>query len=157
MFNITYLSDDDRARLIDLQEAVRGSITLDEQQDYNQEIRDIESKRKPLQACTIEECSELRSTIWNKFEMLNRTGKNGLAIQFKQMLVLIELRIQAIHLEIAREEREKALQKAEAAKKKRLGRRGSDSDIETKDEKGKSNTRSTTGSSRWTTGIGSLD
>jgi hypothetical protein len=155
MFNVTYLSDDDRARLLELQEEARGAATLDEQQDINQEVRDIESKRKSLHACTLEECSELRTSVWGKFDMLNRTGKNGIAIQFKHMLILIELRMQAIHLEMAREEREKALQKTEAAKKKRHARQ--DSDTETTNEKSKSGTRPTTGSSRWTTGIGSLD
>ncbi len=157
MYNVTYLSDVDRDRLLDLQEMVRGVVTLDEQQDIHQEIRDIESKRKPLYACTLEECSELRTTIWTKFDKLNRTGKYGIAINFKHMLVLIEQRIRVIHLEIAREEREKVQQKLEAAKNKRLGRKDPDSDTETKHEKGKSSSRSTTGSSRWTTGIGNLD
>ena len=155
MFNVTYLSDDDRERLLDLQEMARGSITLDEQQDINQEIQDIESKRKPLHDCTLEECTELRATIWGKFDKLNRTGKYNIAVQFKQMLALIEMRIRTLHLETAKEEREKILKKAEAAMNKRRGRQ--DLNAETTNEKGKPSARSTTGSSRWTTGIGSLD
>jgi len=155
MHNVTYLSDDDRDRLLELQEMVRGAVTLDEQQDIHQEIRDIESKRKSLHECTMEECSELRATIWNKFEMLNRTGKYGIAINFKQMITLIELRMQAITLEIAREEREKIQQKLEAAKNKRRHRQ--DPDTEPENERRKPSARSTTGSSKWTTGIGNLD
>ena len=152
-----YLSDNDRDRLLELHEMVRGAVTLDEQQDIHQEIRDIESKRKSLHECTIEECSELRGTIWTKFEMLNRAGKYGLAINFKQMLTLIELRIQAITLEIAREEREKIQQKLQAAKNKRLNRLDPNSDTESKNERSKPSAKSTTGSSKWTTGIGNLD
>ncbi len=157
MFSVTYISDDDRDRLLELNEMVRGAVTLDEQQDINQEIRDLESKRKPLHECTLEECTELRTTIWNKFDKLNRAGKYGIAVNFKQMLTLIELRIRAIHLEIAREEREKIEQKIEAAKNKRLGRQDPNSDAETKNERSKSGTKPTTGSSKWTTGIGNLD
>ena len=155
MFNVTYLSDIDRDRLLDLQEMARGAITLDEQQDINQEIRDIESKRKPLHECTLEECTELRTTIWGKFDMLNRTGKYNVAVQFKQMLTIIEMRIRTIHLEIAKEEREKIQKKAEAAMNKRRGQK--DSNLETTNEEDKPAVRSTTNSSRWTTGIGSLD
>jgi hypothetical protein len=155
MFNVTYLSDDDRDRLLELHGMLHSAVTLDEQQDIHQEIRDIESKRKSLHECTIEECSELRATIWGKFEMLNRTGKYGIAINFKHMLALIEQRIQAINLEIAREEREKVQQKLKAAKNKRSHRQ--DPNTEPQNEKSKPSARSTTGSSKWTTGIGNLD
>lgn len=157
MYDVTYLSDDDRDRLLELHEMVRGAVTLDEQQDIHQEIRDIESKRKALHECTMEECSELRTTIWSKFEGLNRVGKYGLAINFKQMLTLIELRMQAITLEIAREEREKIQQKLQAAKNKRRSRLDPNSDTEPKNERSKPSAKSTTGSSKWTTGIGNLD
>lgn len=157
MYSVTYLSDDDRNRLLELQEMVRGAVTLDEQQDINQEIRDIESKRKPIHECSLEECSELRTTIWTKFDMLNRTGKYGIAVNFKQMLTIIEQRIQVIHLEVAKEEREKIQKKLEATKNKRLGRKDPDSDAEPNHEKSKSSSKSGTSSSRWTTGIGNLD
>ena len=72
MYEIIHLSDADRARLVELNEAVRSCATVDEQRKVREEIAEIESRRKPLHECTTEECTELRTHIWGKFDKLNR-------------------------------------------------------------------------------------
>jgi hypothetical protein len=150
MYNITYISDIDRKRLVILNDALRMVGTIEEQQEIREEISEIESKRKPLHACTLLECSELRTAIWEKFDMLNRTGKYGMARNFKLMLQQIEIRQGIIHREMAFEEekrnRETAQEKAKHA-----------ADIKQKLEDRREESNDTMASSRWTTGIGRLD
>ena len=150
MFNLTYLSDEDRARLLELQDMMRGAEDVEEQRDIRQEIQDIESKRKQLNECTLEECTELRLTLFDKFDRLNRTGKYGIAIQFKQMLQAVENRMRTLHLEMMKEEQERMKARVEAAKKSARKERKDD-------KEGKPKSRPKSGSSRWTTGIGNLD
>ncbi len=149
MHNITYLSDEDRERLVVLNEAVRSCSTIEEQRKVRGEISELEAKRKPLHECNMAEITELRTFVWGKFEKLNRAGKYHLALQFKGMLAQIEMRQNVLFREIAVEEAERKMvkkgDKAGTVKKAKSERAST------------SKTKSGSTSSRWTTGIGDLD
>jgi len=150
MFNITYISDLDRIRLVHLSEALRMATTIEGQQQIREEITEIEATRKPLHECTLLECSELRTTIWDKFDRLNKTGKFSAAHQFKLMLQQIEIRQTLIH-------RETALAEAQRKLETERGKAQQVADIKQKKEDMQDTANSQTASSRWTTGIGRLD
>ena len=151
MHNVTYISDEDRARLVYLNEAIGACETAAEQRKVREEIAEIESRRKPLHECNMLECTELRTFVWKKFERLNNAGKYNIAKQFKQVLMAIELRQRAIHRENILAEQQRLLEKqqkeAEQAKRAKKD----------KSEKRKGKVSSKSNSSRWTAGIGSLD
>ena len=153
MHEVSYLSDKDRASLVELNEAVRACATVEEQQEIRSAIAEIESRRKPLHECTLPECSELRTFVYNKFDLLNRTGKYHIAIQFKQLLARIEIRQAIIHQEMNFAERRRVIEKAQG-KAAQI-----DKAEEVKKKRGTSTgtSKSGTASSRWTTGIGNLD
>ena len=92
MYNITYISNSDRARLVELNEALRAAETVDEQRKAREEIASIEERRKPLHECSLDEVVELRTFVWDKFDKLNRAGRYQNAQQFKVMLTHIERR-----------------------------------------------------------------
>ena len=152
MLNITYISNEDRDRLVQLNEELRAADTIEKQANIREEIASIEARRKPLHECDTNECTELRTVIWAKFDRLNRTGKYGHALQFKRMLEAIEIRQMVIHREMALAEQERRNNKKTEDKSK------SEKVKKAKDERvsaGKA--KSGTATSRWTTGIGSLD
>lgn len=153
MHNITYISNADRERLVQLNEDIRSCTTIEEQQQIRAEIVELEAKRKRLVDCDMNECTELRTFVYDKFNKLNRAGKGSLAHQFKIMLHQIEMRQNVLHGEMS------------IAEQKRKAEKPTHHVSETVDEikkarSGKSNktkAKSGTTSSRWTTGIGSLD
>jgi hypothetical protein len=151
MYNITYISDIDRIRLVVLNDALRSVATVEEQQKIREEISEIESKRKPLHECDTSECTELRTTIWNKFDKLNRTGKYSMAHQFKMMLQQIEIRQAAIYREALLAEAQRKLEEQKEKLEQILGSK------EDKREASKNKANAKSVSSRWTSGIGSLD
>lgn len=152
MHNITYISEIDRKRLVLLNEGLRMCETAEEQQVIREEIATLEATRKPLGQCNVDECAELRTAIWEKFDRLNRTGKYSIAHQFKLMLTSIERHQAQLHRQHAmedaarvladREERIKQMILVEKTKKENA-------------EKEKTAPKSIV--SRWTTGIGNLD
>ena len=151
MHNLSYISDEDRNRLLYLNEKIRMCETIEEQRAVREEIASIESRRKPLNECSIEECTELRTAVWEKFDRLNRAGKYNIAQQFKAMLRQIEVQQQLIHRKAAEEEAERKLTEAKAKAAKLA-------EASEKDEtEGNDKTQSQSISSRWTTGIGNLD
>ena len=153
--NISYLSDEDRERLVILTDQLRSAATAEELKKIREEIAEIEGRRKPLHECDMNECTELRTTIWNKFDRLNKTGKYSIAHQFKLMLTHIERRQMMLHREMALKEAER-LKEKELEKTKQLSqakaKKGKKKDDTSNGETGARNF-----SSRWTTGIGSLD
>ncbi len=148
MLNLTYISDADRARLVELNEAVRSCTTIEEQRKIREEIVELEGKRKPLHECTLMEITELRTFVWDKFQKLNGAGKYHLAQQFKVMLQQIEIRQAVLNREMAVKEAERLTNKAQGKQPKKVAKSEAPSQVKTKS----GNT-----SSRWTTGIGDLD
>lgn len=128
--------------------------TIEEQQEVREEIATIESKRKPLNECDMNECTELRTAIWNKFDKLNRTGRYSVAQQFKGMMRQIEIRQGLILRQLAEDEAKRKQIEAEA-KARKLAEASADRD--NSETEGDDQTQAQSVSSRWTTGIGSLD
>lgn len=151
MFQITYLSDDDRKRLQSITKSLTSAGTAEEQAKLRAEYAEIESHAKPLQDCNTEECTDLRKQLFEKFEKLNRIGRYSHAIHFKRMLVQVEQRQRQIH-------REELLKEAERVKKKMEEKDKSlVEQIKASDEESPRKTKRTARRSRWTSGVGDLD
>ena len=151
MHDITYISEVDRKRLVLLNEAYRMCETVEEQQAIRTEIAELEATRKPLGQCNVDECAELRTAIWDKFDRLNRTGKYNIAHQFKLMLATIERHQNALHRQHAAEEIQRAISEREEKIKQQMLADKTKKDRAEEPEGKKSII------SRWTTGIGNLD
>jgi hypothetical protein len=152
MHNITYISEVDRRRLVFLNEAVRMCETVEAQQEIRTEIAELEATRKPLGECDVDECAELRTAIWEKFDRLNRTGKYSIAHQFKLMLATIERHQATLHRQRAMEEAQRTLaEREEKIKQIMLVEKAKKENAE------KEKTAPKSIVSRWTTGIGNLD
>jgi len=149
MNNISYISEVDRKRLVVLNDKLRMCETVEEQQVIRAEMVELEATRKPLGECDVDECAELRTVIWDKFDRLNRTGKYNIAQQFKFMLAAIERHQNLLHRQHA----------MEAAQQQALALKGKAEQAalvkETKKKNADKPAQSIT--SRWTTGIGNLD
>ena len=157
MHNITHISDEDRARLVYLTEALRIVGTVEEQQQIRADIAEIETRRKPLHECNMAETTELRTSIWEKFDKLNRAGKFSIAQQFKVMLQFIEMRQHTLYREMAMEEAMRLAQKRneqqtqlEAAKTKKAKKAE-------RAETGEESQKKTSFSNRWMTNTDDLD
>ena len=153
MFEITYLGTEDRARLQAIQEAMRDAKSAEERMKFYQESEEIQKRAKPLKDCNVEECVELRTQIFEKFDKLQRIGRYGHAINFKRMLVAIEQRQAMLHREETMKEAERLKKKMEK-KKESLTERIKATE---EDEKSVPKVRPSTRRSRWTTGVGELD
>jgi len=149
MHNITYISEVDRKRLVVLNEGLRMCETIEEQQEIREEIATLEATRKPLSECNVDECTELRTAVWDKFDRLNRTGKYNIAQQFKFMLAAIERHQNLLHRQNAMEEVKKATLAMENKAKQTA--------LVEKTKKNNADKPAQSISSRWTTGIGNLD
>jgi len=152
MHNITYISELDRRRLVLLNEGLRMCETVEEQQAIREEIATLEANRKPLGECNVDECAELRTAIWDKFDRLNRTGKYNIAHQFKLMLATIERHQGLLHRQQAMEEAARIIVEREDKIKQMILAEKTKKENE---EKEKTAPKSII--SRWTTGIGNLD
>ena len=154
MHNITHISEIDRKRLIILNEAVRECETSEELQKVREEITTIESTRKPLGECDLQECTELRTAIWDKFDKLNRAGKYSIAQQFKVMLRQIEIHQSYVIRQAAMEDAQRKLD--DKNDKDRLITKVTEK-LKANHEASEDTSKPQSVSSRWTTGIGSLD
>jgi hypothetical protein len=154
MHNITHISEVDRKRLIVLNDAARECETSEELQKVREEITAIEDTRKPLSACNLSECTELRTAIWDKFDRLNRAGKYSIAQQFKVMLRQIEIHQSIITRQAAMEDAQRKL--ADKDDKERLVSKVNEK-LKANREESEDTSKPQSFSSRWTTGIGSLD
>ena len=126
--------------------------TVEEQQAIREEIATLEANRKPLGECNVDECAELRTAIWDKFDRLNRTGKYNIAHQFKLMLATIERHQGLLHRQQAMEEAARIIVEREDKIKQMILAEKTKKENE---EKEKTAPKSII--SRWTTGIGNLD
>jgi hypothetical protein len=149
MFEVIYFTNADRTRLQLLQEQVTFVRDAEERERMEQEIASILSRKKPLQECDLEECGDLRTQLYRKYQQLQGIGKFGMASQYKMQLRAVEGRRQVLFLEQQKESEERAkeaaMTKAEQMKRKQA------------DDTGKPQVTPRTGGSRWTFGTGELD
>lgn len=111
MYEIFYLSNDDRKRWTDLTDTVRNAANDEDRSKAYQELAQIEARRKYLGACTADECMALKEQFYDKYRKLNAIGRSTQARQFHLMLQAVDLRIRAIRFEEVKKDR---VQKAEA-------------------------------------------
>lgn len=74
--------------------------------------------RKPLHECSMEECYELRTTIFDKYQKLMSIGKSANAMQFLKMMQQVDERVMNLQLEQSKAEAEKATAKKDVARAK---------------------------------------
>ena len=129
--------------------------TIEEKREKQAEIDAIEAKRKPLSECDVNECTELRTEVWEKFDRLNRAGRFNHAQQFKIMLKQIETQ-QSLILRKAAEEDAKRRQIA-GDEKARLIAEAADKRKDKSEAESDDKPKTQSVSSRWTSGIGNLD
>ena len=141
MFFVTYLTDADRLRLMEVHEILPRTMMPDDRKKLLAEQQAIEDRRKPLHECGMEECIELRQQIYQKYQKIVQTGKHGIEIQFKRMIAVVEQRIQLLTIEAGNIELEnkKRLRKEQIAKAKARKKQEESGIIKTR-----------TGLSRWT-------
>jgi hypothetical protein len=146
MYNLTYLSTDDLERLIEIDDELPSTRGTPEHDVLLQERASIESRRKPMIECNMDECLELRDQIFKKLQRLSSIGKTGIAQQFKVMYDQVSGRIMELTVQTGVEEKKKMEQLKKDQKEKRRRRFR-------KDEDSKPKVKLRSGLSRWTTGI----
>lgn len=128
---------------MELQENLAIAKTREEQIRIHGEIEEIKNRQKPLHECNIEECMELKTAVYEKFDQLQKIGKTSYAINFKRMIIEIEKRMNTVYRQMSND----------AIEKKKLS-----NEKETKsDNVEKRKPVKKSGASRWTTGVGNLD
>lgn len=154
MYSFTYISKEDRERLEALKEALPEFEDSRVRERVIEEIAEIEAKRKPIHECNIEECTELKVLIVEKSQKLSGIGKRGAAMQFKNMILILDERIRSLYLETNRNE----LERLQELKNNKLEELAQPRDKRKRDHRRpKTTVKHKRGSSRWTTGIGNLD
>lgn len=100
MTPLTYLTTADRNRLDQLKEIAGSSrFPKEERIAAQQEIAEIEARRKPLTETTYEEAQEFRIFLFQKFRKLAAVGAGQQAFQFQQYIAQIEQRMMQIQFE----------------------------------------------------------
>lgn len=144
MFGVTHLSADDRKRLVEIRDKLSSALSPKERQELTAETQEIESRRKPLNQCTLEECEQTKADLYNHYFKLMGIGRTDIAEQYRRLMVQVDSRIQTIHIDTAKAEAEK---QAQAGKDEKDGKRG----------KGRGKTPSQSRSSKWSVDLSGLD
>lgn len=146
MYNLTYLSSDDLERLIEIDNELPNTRGTPEHDELLKERASIESLRKPMFECNMDECLDLRDQIFKKMERLHKIGKTSMAQQFQIMYQQVQGRIMELTLQAGIEEKQRLVKLKQEQKERRRKRFK-------KDEQSKPKVRARSGISRWTTGI----
>lgn len=117
-------------------------ITDKEIQEYRNELIEIESKSKQLNECSLEECEDLKTQLFSKYNAAMGIGRTDISRQFQIMLSQVDSRIQALNIDTAR---------AESEKRKELANK--DKAI----ERGQGKISSKSGRNRWSINLDGLD
>ena len=153
-YSFTHISNEDRKRLEALQISLHKFEDSRVRARVLEEIVEIEAKRKPIHECNIEECAELKVLITEKMQKLAGIGKRGAAVQFKNMIRILDERMKAIYLETNRKE----LERLQELKEKKIEELSQPRDKRKRDHKRpKTKIKNKSGGSRWTIDIGNLD
>jgi hypothetical protein len=146
MQGLTYISAEDRKRLDEILTKINSSrLDPADMEKLQEERRQLESGRKPLSECNVEEAQELKASIFEKYHMLQGIGKTSVARQFLVYMQQIELHMQRLMLEESRKTEEEKLRSKQdqEAKKRRAGSKG--------------NISQSRGSSSWSVDLSNLD
>jgi len=151
MIFVNYLSTLDRERLLEIDRRVQNSTSMEERTELFAKKEEIENKRKPLHACSIEECMELAQQLYDQLQMHVRLGNRTQVKQFQSMIDGITLRTRTLYAELNKADLEK---QAEVEKKKRISLDDESTD-DNKTSKRSSKKRTTT--NRWTISVDQFD
>lgn len=103
MFNLTYLSNDNKHALEKLNERLSKATIRHVRNETELTIQEIMAKAKPYQQCDLIEADELRSQILNKITILAKLGKSSEA--FQGHLRDVEYHIQTLQMaEVVKEQ-----------------------------------------------------
>ncbi len=105
MFNLVYLSTENRRALEILQERLTRSTDRRRRQDMELAIQDLLAREKPYTECDLFEADELRSQLLSKASILSRLGKS--AEPFLIHVKNLDLHIQTLQMKEALQEAER--------------------------------------------------
>lgn len=140
--NITFISEKDRLRMIEVRDLLRGNVSVEERKKLTDELNEIQTRIVPLREMTLEQCLELKSTLWDKIQKLESIGKTSISQQYMKQLAVVEEQEKILIIRKSEEEINRANAKKENTKV---------------DRSQTTNPKPKTGGSSWTVGIGNLD
>lgn len=110
VYGLTYLPKADHRRADEIRRLLSTPQLIPEGKtpaDLNDEMVEIESRRKPLDQTNIQEAMEMKSFLYEKMTALTRIGKGNMGNQFYQMIRQVEARIHALNVINAAEEEQR--------------------------------------------------
>lgn len=102
MYEIIYLSTEDRKAREELNTKLMRASSDEERSLLHAQIQEIDARCKHLKDCTHEECIALKAQMFDKFQKLQKIGRAGQARQFNVMLQMVDFRIRMLNLEAKR-------------------------------------------------------
>lgn len=91
----TYLSNNDRSRLVEINDILLTSLTGQEAQDYEKERREILSRSKPIPECTYDELMELKQQLYDEYQK-HAVINSSQIVTIVNFIRTVELRMNAI-------------------------------------------------------------
>jgi len=117
MLEISYISDEDRERLVVLTERL-AAVPSFEKKLYADQIAEIHARRKLLKDCSFEEASKLKKQLYDKYRQLVGINKVDLVLIYQNMIMTVEQVISYKKEEFKKEEVDRSKAKRETAKQK---------------------------------------
>lgn len=123
MFNLVYLEADEREELrIRREERDKMTPGSKEYKANEKRVQEIESHRKALRECDVDETLAFRKFLGDKIRMCRSTGKLSQVVVLEQQLLVVDNHLRTVRLkgvlesEVDRRKREEERVKAEAEK-----------------------------------------
>jgi hypothetical protein len=105
MFNLSYISNDDKQLLAKLQDRLSHAKDAHLRNETEIDINNILNKAKPYTECTLEEAQELSNQLTDQKMRLFSLGKLAAAQAFDMHIKDVEFHIQTLRLKAALETR----------------------------------------------------
>lgn len=92
MFSPTFLSEDDRARLVEVNQTLLTGITSEERTSLLKEQQEIMSRRRDITDCTFDELQQLRQQLFDQYQKHAAIGSSQtpLIARYIQQVELLE-------------------------------------------------------------------
>lgn len=92
MYAPTYLSNEDRSRLVEINQTLLTGITSEERADLQKEQQDIMGRRKNLGECTLDELQSLRQQLFDQYQKHASIGSSQAPLihRFIQQVEILE-------------------------------------------------------------------
>lgn len=143
MIRCNYMSDEDRELLIKIQDSISVERDMSKVAELQERYREVVSRTKQLNECSLDECMELKAHIYDKFRQVNGLGRYNIAAQFKEMIRQIDIRMSLVYAEMAQAQAQKLTEKLEGK--------------EPNDEQSKSRVRTSKNKTSWSVSFDDLD